>query len=166
MKTTLILCALVTPAIAAPPVLVRVTPETLKELQARDPMIRLVKPAEGEAKTVRPAGESLVSQSTILHDGKHWTLVPRGALVHLPAALQSKVNARPVGRILPWAEFLGKNRDWLATCEVSFEQAAGDEAIPAERAREWAKAEKAVVAVHQQGPISVRVAESEPLTRR
>lgn len=160
MKYTLLLCAMALSAHAAQPVLVRVTAKTLADLQARDPMIRLVTPAEGEAKVVRPHNQSLIGQSTILHDGANWTLVPNGALVFLPEALKSKVNAKPVGTLLPWAEFLTKNSAWISTSEVSFDEAAGNKEIPSERSSQWAKQDKAVVAVHQAGPISVQVSNS------
>jgi len=167
MKNTLLLCALATHALGSQPVLVRVTPETLAKLQARDPMIRLVKPAQNEAKVARPLNQSIIKQSTILHDGKNWTLVPNGAVVFLPEALKSRVNVRPVGTLLPWSEFLTKNPSWITTTEVSFDQAAGNETLPAERTEFWAKQDKIVVAVHQTGPISVRVAAASPtLTKR
>ena len=51
------------------------------------------------------------------------------------------------------------------TDEVSFDQAAGNEELPAERAVSWTKHDKIVVAVHQHGPISVRV-EDKSLTQR
>jgi hypothetical protein len=167
MKTTLILCALACNAFAALPVLVRVTPKTLADLQARDPMIRLVKPEEGEAKVARPVNESIIKESTILHDGSHWTLVPNDAVMFLPESLKARVNVRPVGTLLPWSDFLRKNRTWLVTSEVSFDEAAGNQEIPAERTAQWAGEEKIVVAVHRQGPISVRVAKPIPaLTQR
>lgn len=167
MKTTLLLCTLAANAFAAQPVLVRITPDTLAKLQERDPMIRLVKPNEGEAKVARPVNQSIIKESTILHDGKNWTLVPNGAMVFIPDAMRSRVNSKPVGTLLPWNDFLAKNRNWITTNEVSFDQAAGNEEIPAERAAFWVKQDKIVIAVHQNGPISVRVAkEPTALTRR
>jgi hypothetical protein len=167
MKTALFLCALAGHALAAQPVLVRVTAQTLADLQARDPMIRLVKPAEGEAKVARPDNQSIINQSTILHDGKNWTLVPKGAVVFMPEAMKARVNVRPVGTLLPWTDFLTKNRSWITTTDVTFDQAAGNEELPAERCAFWAKQDKIVIAIHQNGPISVRVADPTPtLTKR
>ena len=159
MKNALILCALAMNAYAAQPVLVRVTAETLADLQRRDPMIRLVQPADGEAKVAKPLSESIISQSTILHDGTHWTLVPKGAVVFLPEAMKQRVNVRPVGTLLPWSGFLEKNRSWLVSQEVSFDQAAGNEALPTSAGAVWLKDNKVVVAVHHDGPISVRVSD-------
>lgn len=167
MKTMLALLASATLGTAAQPILVRVTPETLANLQKRDPMIRLEKPAANEAKVARPENQSIIKESSILHDGRNWTIVPNGAVVHLPAALKARVNARPVGTLLAWTDFLARNRGWITTTEVTFDQAAGNEAMPAERAAFLAKQDKIVVAVHQCGPISVRVTkESQTITKR
>ncbi len=159
-KSALLLLSLVSSAAAAPPILVRVQPETIAELQKRDPMIRLVKPGE-EAKVVREETPSIIADSTILHDGKNWTLVPKGAVVHTPKALRERLNKKPVGILLPWQDFLTRNRTWIVSHEVSFDQAAGTETIPAEHCSAWKKQEKLVVAVHNQGPISVQLASAD-----
>lgn len=167
MKTTLLFCALAANVFASTPILVRVTPQTLAELQMRDPMIRLVSPPEGNSNVVRTGTQSIIHDSTILHDGKNWTLIPKEAVVFLPKAMKSKVNARPVGTLMPWAEFLTKNQSWVTTSDVTFDHAAGNEEIPAGISKAWASQNKIVVAVHHGGPISVRLAESPPaLTKR
>jgi hypothetical protein len=167
MKTVIFLYALASHGFANEPILIRVTAETLANLQKRDPMIRLEKPAENEVTTPRPQNQSIIKESTILHDGRNWTLVPTGAVVFLPESLKPRVNTRPVGTLLPWTAFLTINRAWITTTEVNFDQAAGNEALPEERAEFWAKQDKIVVAVHQAGPISVRVAKApDNLTKR
>lgn len=167
MKTTLLLCALAVNGFAAQPVLPRVTPETLAKLQQIDPMARLDNPAAGKAKVARPVDQSVIKQSTILHDGNHWTLVPTGAVVFLPNGLRERVVAKPMGSLIPWADFLANNRSWITTHEVTFEQAAGDAPIPAQHATFWAKQDKIVIAVHQNGPISVRLPDTtRNITRR
>lgn len=157
MKTTLFLCVLAVNAFAAQPVLTRISPEALARLQQKDPMIHLVKPAKGEATVARPIDQSIIKQSTIIHDAENWTLVPNGAVVCLPLALKARVNAAPSGTLISWTEFLTRNRGWITTHEVTIDQASGKEPLPAERAAFWAKQNKIVIAVHQNGPISVRV---------
>lgn len=156
MKATLMFCAMVASSLAGQPLLPRITPDELARLQQADPMVRLQKPAAGEAEVGRPATQSLIGQSTILSDGTRWTLVPAGAVLHVPAKMQSRVNAEPSGELVAWLDFLRANIGWLGTCEVSFEQAAGESELPAERAEHWSKQDKVIVAVHQRGPISVR----------
>jgi hypothetical protein len=146
---------------------VKITPEAILKLQQSSPMTRLEQVAQGTATPPRPAEQSIIKQSAILHDGKHWTLVPKGSVVFIPTALKNRVNVKPVGTLLAWADFLVKNRSWITTTDISFDQAAGSEPLPAERAAFWAKQDKVVVAVHQNGPISVRVnPESQTLTQR
>ncbi len=167
MKTVLILCALATSALAGPPVLVRITPEALAKLQQENPMLQLPKPAVGEAKVTTPENQSILKQSMILHDGKNWTIVPKGAVVFLPETLKSRIDAKPVGKLLTFADFITANRNWITTSEVSFDQAAGNEDLPLASVTSWSKQDKLVIAVHQSGPISVRIAsESQALTQR
>ena len=160
MKTTLFLCVLAANALAAQPVLVRITPEALAKLQQTDPMNRLAKPAAGDVKVTKPQTQSIIKQSTILNDGNNWTLVPKGAAVFIPVAMNSRVNAKPIGTLLTWIDFLTKNQSWITTSEVALKQAAGKEPLPAERAAFWAKQDKVVIAVHQNGPISVHMTDS------
>jgi hypothetical protein len=167
MKTPLIFLALATAAYAAAPVLVQVTPEALAKLQKNSPMASLKQPAKDQAPVARPAGQSIIKQSSILHDGTNWTLVPKGAVIFIPTALKTRVDVSPVGTLLSWPDFLTKNRGWITTTDISFDQAAGNEPMPAERAAFWTKQDKIVIAVHQNGPISVRIApESQTLTQR
>lgn len=155
MKSALTLCALVASVNAAQPILVRVTPETLARLQKKDPMIRLVDANGEDIEVQRPPAASVVARSTILHDGKHWTLVPNGSVVHVPETLKAKVNSRPVGTLLPWSDFLARNGAWLKAAEISFDQAAGNEALPETSLADWKRSDKMVVTVHHMGPISV-----------
>jgi len=160
MKTTLILCALATNALCATPMLKRVTPEALSKLQANDAMCRLIKPEAGKADVRRPGDQSILKNSTILHDGKNWTLVPIGAVVHIPESLKSRVNAEPMGKMVGWKDFLAANYGWIGTFEMDFEQAAGKTALPEDTTSNWSKQKKVVVAVHQHGPISARLSNS------
>jgi hypothetical protein len=113
---------------------------------------------DGEKSIVRPAPESILAQSTILNDGSSWTLVPKGAVLHIPAGHQAKVGAKPVGTLLPWSDFLARNFSWLGTCDIDLAQAAGTRPMAAELPATWTKLGKVVVAVHFAGPISVKPA--------
>ncbi len=162
MKTALILCALSNTAFAAEPVLQRITPDELAKLQHETPLIRLEKSAQSPTVVSSPGGQSIIKQSVVLNDGKNWTIIPQGAVIFLPQALKSRVDANPVGTLLQWHDFLTQNRAWITTNDVSFDQASGKEALPPERAAYWAKQEKIVIATHRQGPISVRLAPEPP----
>ena len=104
--------------------------------------------------TRRPAQASLLQQSVILNDGRHWTLVPRGAVIHLPEAHRRRVDAKPVGTLLPWNEFLRRNIAWITTEELTLRQAEGVHPVNPRRVQFWSKQDKIVVGVHRGGPIS------------
>ena len=161
MKTTLLLLSsLAGAAFAAPAMTDRITPEEIAARQKSAPAV--TQPVEAaEAKVARPGEQSLIKQSDVLSDGNNWTLVPKGAVLHIPAALNNRVGAKPLGTLLSWTDFLTVNRGWLFTEEVTFDQAAGKTPIPPSRTEFWKKNGKVIVAVHLGGPISVR---TEPLT--
>jgi hypothetical protein len=154
MKALLIIGVLAGQALAVQPIIARITPDALAKLQKVDPMARLEKPVEGEAKVGRPADESIIAQSTILSDGSNWTIVPNGAVLFIPEKLKSRISTQPTGGLLAWSDFLVRSRAWITTCEVSIDQATGKQPLKSERSDFWAKQDKIVVAVHQSGPIS------------
>lgn len=163
MKTSLLLCAALATAAQAAPILKRATAEDLTRLQKVSPVTTLEKPA-ADAVPVQKEEPSIVKDSVILHDGKNWTLVPKGAVIFLPPAQKDRVDVKPVGTLLPFPEFAVQNRSWITTNEVTFDQAAGAESLPAERTAFWGKQDKVVIAVHQGGPISVKVSAPAPAT--
>lgn len=167
MKTTLCLLSLVLNAAAAQPVLVRVTPETLARIQAKDPSIRLVNPRE-QSSTAKPeSGRPLLKECSILHDGRNWTVVPNGALVHVPATMKDRLNGKPVGNLLKWNDFLARNQQWISGSEVTFDQAVGNDEFPQQGIKDVKSSEKIIVAVYGDGPVSVKMAQQMPsLTSR
>ncbi|WP_193214124.1 hypothetical protein [Luteolibacter marinus] len=114
--------------------------------------------------TVRPGNQSIIAQSTILHDGETWTLLPKGAVLYTPPSRQANVDAKPVGKLLTWNEFLVKNRAWIGTQEVDLDQAAGKRLIPEDRLQAWSKQNQVIVAVYLSGPISLVSPPSESIT--
>lgn len=103
----------------------------------------------------RSGNQSIIAQSEILHDGQHWTLVPKGAVLFVPALKSENVGARPVGTLLAWRDFLTRNPTWISTHETTFDQASGEVPFPEEKVEFWKKQDRVIVAVHQGGPISV-----------
>lgn len=167
MKTTLIFCILATSGFARDVIRAPITPAALTKLQQSTPVSQLEKPAPGEAVVSRPDDQSIIKESIILNDGTDWTLVPKGSIICLPEAMKSRVSTKPVGNLLSWIEFQTKNRAWITSTEVSFDQAAGNKPLSAERTAFFAKQDKIVIAVHQNGPISMRVPnEAKNITQR
>lgn len=161
MKTTIaLLLAWSGGALAAPPMSDPVTPEEMAERQKVNPASEIQQAqaaATVEAKVERAGEQSIIKQSDILHDGKNWTLVPKGAVLHVPAQMAPRVGTKPLGTLLSWTEFLAANRAWITTEEVSFDQAAGKSPLNDAHKQYWATQTKVIVATHQGGPISVRI---------
>jgi len=159
MKTTLLFLALAGSALASQPVLVRITPDTLARIKAREPMVNVVDTTNTTPNNTAALHQSPFKDSTILHDGTNWTLVPNGALVNLPDSMKNRVNLKPVGNLLTWDEFQKKNSAWIAASEVGFDLAVGNAEMSADSTKAWAKTDKIVVTVHHNEPTVVRVAD-------
>ena len=159
MKASLIL-ALVSTAATAAPMTDRISADALQARRAAgSPVATLAQQAEPNKQVTRTKDQSLIKQSMIISDGQNWTLVPNGAVLHIPETLNSRINVRPVGNLLSWKEFVTRNRNWISGEEVSMRQAEGVQPIDARRIAYWPKQSKVIVAVHLGGPISVTLPE-------
>jgi hypothetical protein len=164
MKTALMLCALTTGTFAAQPILPRIEPQELAERQCAKPMAVLQTQAKAGGAVTHPADQSIIKQSVILHYGADWTLIPQGAVVFIPEKMKNRIIDKPTGTLIAFKDFLIKNRAWITTVEVSIDQATGAKPLPAKQAEFWSKHDKVVIAVHQNGPISMRVSKPAPTT--
>jgi hypothetical protein len=135
----------------------RVSGEELSALRSASPspVSTLAQPSAEADRVARPSKQSIINQSVILSDGTNWTLVPRGAVLHLPEAHENKIGRRPVGNLLSWKQFLATNRAWISAEEISLRQAEGVHQLDERRTAFWPKQDKIIVAVHLGGPISV-----------
>ncbi len=143
-------------------ILERVTPESLAKIRQESHVATAPSENVPENQIARPTEQSIIRDSTILNDGKNWTIIPRGAIVYLPEALKAKTTGKPVGTLLPFIDFVSRNPSWITTNEVTFDQAAGNEALPPTKIAFWAKQDKLVIAVHLRGPISVQIPKTIP----
>jgi hypothetical protein len=120
----------------------------------------LGKPVEPSQST---GGASLYARSLLLQDSGHYTLIPQGAILHLPASQRTKLIGQPSGTFLTWTKFLKQNGSWLATREVSMPIATGES--PKSLAKiiaELSTETHAVVAVCKDSPISIMEDVSAP----
>lgn len=112
----------------------------------------------GEAPPARMAvglDEGLVARSTIISSGRYWTIVPRGAVLHVPKLYHNRVDSKRTGRLLPWRQFFAMNRSWITAQAVTMEEATGEQAISDKAKVSHHKVGRLVVAVLKGGPISV-----------
>lgn len=90
----------------------------------------------------------------VVDDGVH-AVVPQGAVINIPPNLNAMVVKKPVGKLLRWPEFLTRYSKLLATREVSWETAKGDDPISDKEKKDFFIAGKIVVAVFKKNPITV-----------
>ncbi len=156
MKTTLLCILLATSAFAEPLAVTRpISAQALVIKQSNPSLSALESTGGNESPVPRAQAQSIIAQSEILHDGTNWTIVPKGAVLFVPEKRNAYLNARPVGMLLEWREFLAKNPAWLSTHETTFNQAAGKDPIAEEKTDFWKTQDRIIIAVHQGGPISV-----------
>ena len=142
---------------AAPQIVDRVSSEELvaRRQAGADALARLSTAREAALPTARPEHQDVIGNSEIISCGRFWTIVPKGAVLHIPEAMAARIKGEPTGDYSPWIDFLARNRAWLETVEVSIAEASGETALPANQTERWQKNGHVVVAVHRAGPISV-----------
>lgn len=112
--------------------------------------------AEGADPSVENRIGNLLENSDILSFNGLTTLVPKNALVLVPAKFKGTVNNHQAGsKIVSWLDFYSQNRGWISTVEVTFAQARGQEPVDPEILANLGKSGNLVVAVLKSGPISV-----------
>ncbi|MFK7910273.1 MAG: hypothetical protein AB8F34_06680 [Akkermansiaceae bacterium] len=116
---------------------------------------KAVRVANSEKPLAVTKKRSLIGNSTLLANGNYWTLVPRGAVIHIPSRYKDKVVSKPIGRLLEWKKFLRQNQGWLQTHAVTMKQAQGKEPIKEKTQKAYQSIGKVVVATCANGPISV-----------
>ena len=123
--------------------------------RAKDPMKNLAeaKPVAPERREAKPV--DLLERSDFLSFNGLSTLVPKGAILHVPKGYGSRLKADSRARIIIWSEFLRLNRGWVTNLEVSPAQAEGAEPFPEETIKALEKNPRVVVATLGGGPISV-----------
>jgi hypothetical protein len=105
--------------------------------------------------TERVKGWDLLSHSDILVFGNDFTILPRGAVLHVPKKLAAHRADQVTGRLLPWTDFVARYRGVVTYLEVTLEQASGKKAIEPAVWRAATETGRIVVAVLNHHPISV-----------
>ena len=99
----------------------------------------------------------------MLSFGEFWTMVPKGAVLHIPSSLTSRVNVEPQGTLISWSNFMARNRGWLRAQPVEMAQARGESPVSEESLEAINNSSQVVIATFQNGPISVS---SKSLSKR
>lgn len=97
----------------------------------------------------------LLDRSEFLSFNGLATLVPKGAVLHIPPAYRSRIQLAENARIVTWAEFFRHNRNWISTFDVSRKQAEADTPIDETTWESLSKMTNVVIATLAGGPITV-----------
>jgi hypothetical protein len=101
------------------------------------------------------ARERLLNSSDIISFGGLATLVPKHAILQVPASCTGRMNIEPGAKIVSWADFYAANRSWITTVEIGIVQAEGKQPIAEETKKMMSKSRNLIVATYQGGPISL-----------
>jgi len=123
--------------------------------RAEDPMKNLPKAKDVPADKREAKPVDLLKRSDFLSLNGLSTLVPKGALLHVPEGYRSRLKFESGAKIVTWPEFFRRNRGWVTTLEVTREQAEGAKAFPETTLKALEKSPRVVVATLGGGPISV-----------
>ena len=113
------------------------------------------KPIKGEDPTVAYKPVDLISRSDVVCHHGLATLIPKRAIIHTPKGMADRMVMQDGARLSGWNEFFMANRAWIRTVEVSRVQAEGNKPLDEATLKSFEKETRLVVAVFQQGPISV-----------
>ena len=98
--------------------------------------------------------QDIISRSDILCFNGIATLVPKEAILAVPAQFADRIGIKPGAKIVTWAQFYAVNRGWVTTQEISLAQAQGKEPLPDAINERLGKSANVVVTTMQGGPIS------------
>jgi hypothetical protein len=113
-------------------------------------------PATGPDPSTAQPVRDLVSDSDILCFNGNATLVPKGAILNIPASAASRVNHYQDGsKLLTWQQFQEINRGWITTFEVTRREAEGMDEMNEQAVERFRKTNNLVVATFSGGPIAV-----------
>ncbi|MCW1884757.1 hypothetical protein OKA04_08455 [Luteolibacter flavescens] len=102
-----------------------------------------------------PKGWDLEKNSEFITFDGMVTLVPKGAIIHVPERYRANVVTELKGNIVLWTEFAARYRAVVAPFEVSLAEASGKEAIKPERLEAAQKSGVILIGTVGGNPISV-----------
>ena len=113
---------------------------------------RVAKPSE---KRKSPGSSSLIARSAVLSSNHSWTIVPKGAVLHVPDRFKTQVNGKRNGKLVPWKTFFAQNRGWIHVHSVSMKEARGEKKMDPDKVKVYQGLGRVVVSVCHGGPISI-----------
>ncbi|MCW1913945.1 hypothetical protein OJ996_10185 [Luteolibacter sp. GHJ8] len=102
-----------------------------------------------------PKRWDLESNSEYIAFGEFVTLLPKGAIIHVPEKHKANVVKEMKGALLLWPEFVARYPGLVSRMDVSLEEASGQKPIAAERLKAARNTGLIIVGVLNQNPITV-----------
>jgi len=103
-----------------------------------------------------PKGWELEKNSEFITFDGVVTLVPKGAILHVPDRYSANVIATMTGKFVLWNEFSARYRSVVGGFEVAIAEASGQAEIKPERLEAARKTGTILVATMNQNPVSVQ----------
>jgi hypothetical protein len=128
--------------------------DRLRVANNQSPLVKFT-PADGPDPSKVEEGENLINRSDFISFNGLATIVPKRAVLHIPAALSNRLKLQQGSKVQTWSEFYASNRGWITTVEVSRVQAEGNQALAEDLLKRIQKSNSVIVATYQGGPISV-----------
>ena len=132
----------------------------LRKASQDDPMRKLAA-SQGKVKnpgtdpSVANRPKDIITQSDTLCFNGCVTLVPKKAILQIPANFAERLKYKPGAKLMNWPEFYALNRGWITTIEVSRNQAEGKEPLADKVRAQITQAGNLVIATYKGGPISL-----------
>ena len=127
--------------------------KAMQQSQQADPMKSLPTSSVPDPSLNLP--KDLVSQSDFICVSGMATLVPKHAILKVPAVYEGRTRYQEGSRILNWTEFFAANRNWITVLEITPDQAAGKVPLSEELNTTISKSSNLIVATYKGGPISL-----------
>jgi len=119
-------------------------------------------PFSGKPLPPKDSDYSLVALSCFLESNGHSTMLPKDSIIYCPGESATRRVTRPTSKLVPWPEFLMKNRNWIHCIEVSGSQIRGESAVPEETLAACRKLKVLAVACFHGNPVTVLPVKSLP----
>lgn len=136
-----------------------ITPEQFEALQKE--RLAQSKKELGNQKLVEgkdPSKENqpgdILTRSDILCFNGLATLVPKQAILSVPAKYADRIGMKTGAKLVGWLEFYSANRGWVSTEEVTLIQARGEQPLSDVLNERISKSGNVIVSTLQGGPIS------------
>lgn len=111
--------------------------------------------ATEEAKDEKDEVADLLARSAFLTDGRRCTILPAGAVIHIPTNREDRVvKSAPPLPLVAWDEFFRVNTSWLREFALDHNQAAGTAPFDPKVARALVTSDCVIISTYFRQPVA------------